>query len=341
MQSRTPILMIIALICGLGAAFGTWKVLSGAPAPTEQKVEEVEVLVPKKEIPGMTGLRPELFEPKKWPKRDLTNEEYITPADDLKEFKTRNYALKAGKPFYRADIVKGQDFGFTQKLKANEVAYTVPTDAASGMSGFLQVGHKIDICVVMPAIGPEGPTSQTVLQNVEVLAVNGPIMNDQQQMIFPERVILRLTRDQMESIAMYKTQGQMSLALRNQESNDVFETTGTKRIKAKAIAQDRMVVNKPDENPRPAPPPVTPPVDNKQASTQAEPEGPTEFPQTFFIGKERDTKIFKLPPAPKKNGNSNSAPRPADPPKDNTKDDTRTDSLSDEKASKPAASRPG
>ena len=49
MQSKTPLLMVTALVCGLGAAFGTWKLVSGSKDNPIQD-EKVQVLVPVAEV---------------------------------------------------------------------------------------------------------------------------------------------------------------------------------------------------------------------------------------------------------------------------------------------------
>ena len=49
MQSKTPLLMVTALVCGLGAAFGTWKLVSGAASNPQDEVK-VKVLVPVADV---------------------------------------------------------------------------------------------------------------------------------------------------------------------------------------------------------------------------------------------------------------------------------------------------
>ena len=73
----------------------------------------------------------------------------------------------------------------------------------------------------------------------EVLAVNGPVMNDQQQQIMPERLVLRLTRNQAEELAMYTDAGgRLKMALPNQEKTEMEDTAGAKRVRARRLAQE-------------------------------------------------------------------------------------------------------
>src|SRR5947209_5072458 len=104
MQSRTPILMVIALACGLAAAFGTWKLLSGTPQPDQAKIK---VLVPKEDIPQMTRLvTADKFQEKEVLRRDLVDaDEVITDFEKIKGSQAR-LKLRKDKPFYKQEIVE-------------------------------------------------------------------------------------------------------------------------------------------------------------------------------------------------------------------------------------------
>src|SRR5215218_4778204 len=98
MQSKTPLLMVTALVCGLGAAFGTWKLVSGAQAaPVEDTM--VKVLVPMADVPSYHLFQDKTkFTEKDWPRSKLREnaEDTITAFDQIKGKTSRHYKLRAG-----------------------------------------------------------------------------------------------------------------------------------------------------------------------------------------------------------------------------------------------------
>ncbi len=200
MQSKTPLLMVTALVCGLGAAFGTWKLVSGAASNPQDEVK-VKVLVPVADVaPYHLFQDAQRFTEMEWPKSKLREDvtETITGFDQIKGKTTRHYRLKPNEPIYKSDICDTRDDDINERLKNGEVAHAIQVTVERAGGGFIQVGNRVDIAAtIQPQGGETGIKTQYILEDIEVLAVDNASKKDNTQMAQPPtRFLLRLTRAQ-------------------------------------------------------------------------------------------------------------------------------------------------
>lgn len=175
MQSKTPLLMVTALVCGLGAAFGTWKLVSNAKdGPVDD--QKVQVLVPVQDVAPYHLFQDEKrFTMMEWPKAKLREgeEETIKDFKDLKGKTSRHYKLKPNEPIYKNDICESMDNDIQERLRNGEVAHAIPVTADSAAGGFVKVGDLVDIsCTVQPGNGETSVKTFYFLEAIEVLAVD-------------------------------------------------------------------------------------------------------------------------------------------------------------------------
>lgn len=200
MQSKTPLLMVTALVCGLGAAFGTWKLVSGAKdAPSE--IEEVQVLVPVADVaPYHLFQDTQRFTLAKWPKSRLREDikDTITDFNQIKGKTSRHYKLRPNEPMYVNDICDNLENDVNERLLNGEVAHAVPVTAERSGGGFVKVGDRVDIAAtVQPGNGETAIRTLYLLEDIEVLAVDNSAQKDATPMATPPtRFLLRLTRPQ-------------------------------------------------------------------------------------------------------------------------------------------------
>jgi len=200
MQSKTPLLMVTALVCGLGAAFGTWKLVSGAASNPQDEVK-VKVLVPVADVaPYHLFQDAQRFTEMEWPKSKLREDvtETITGFDQIKGKTTRHYRLKPNEPIYKSDICETRDDDINERLKNGEVAHAIPVSVERSGGGFIQVGNRVDIsATIQPQGGETGIKTQYILEDIEVLAIDNASKKDNTTMAQPPtRFLLRLTRAQ-------------------------------------------------------------------------------------------------------------------------------------------------
>lgn len=231
---RTPFLMIIALACGLGAAFLAWRYISNK----EGDDPEIEVLVPKADLAPMTRLnKQDMFEKVKVKEKSLRDkgdvvkafEDLQDPKDKTLNFRARNYPLPAKRPFYKADIVLHKESDLGARLKGDEVAFTLqvsPTDAGGGN---INPGDRVDIIAPIFKQGSSEPEYRMVYQNVEVMAVNTskePSADGSPQV--PNLFILRVDRNMAEQLNAYRSRGALSVSLRKPDHSVEYATKGAR-----------------------------------------------------------------------------------------------------------------
>lgn len=208
MQSKTPLLMVTALVCGLGAAFGTWKLVSGAQnAPAED--EKVKVLVPVAEVaPYYMFQDAQRFTEMEWPKSRLREDlsETITSFDQIKNKTSRHYKLRPNEPMYKNDICENMEHDVTERLKNGEVAHAVQVTAERAGGGFINVGDRVDIsATVLPGNGETSIKTLYLLEDIEVLAVDNRSQKEANSMATPPtRFLLRLTRPQALTLKYFQ-----------------------------------------------------------------------------------------------------------------------------------------
>jgi Flp pilus assembly protein CpaB len=218
MQSKTPLLMVTALVCGLGAAFGTWKLVSGAKDnPTQD--EKVQVLVPVSEVAPyhlfQEAQRFTTLEVSKSKLREDVNDT-ITSFDQVKGKSTRHYKLRPMEPMYKNDIVDSIEDDVNERLRVGEVAHALSVNADIAAGGFVKVGNRVNISATIPPT-PSEPlyTTKYVLEDVEILAVDNQSRKEPTNMTTPPtRFLIRLTGQQALMLKFFQDQTKISVDLR-------------------------------------------------------------------------------------------------------------------------------
>ncbi len=261
MQSRTLTLMVIALACGLGAAYLAWKYAGGG---AEKNVAMKKVLVPKQDIRGLQRLNdPNMFtemEVKESTLRDPND--VVISHDQIKDMRAKDFTLNKEKPFYLSDVVKYRDSNLGARLNPGEVAVSIPVDAQLAGSGLIEVGNRVDICTQIPSVsGDPKIVFKVVFQNIEVLGVNSDAAPSPDGTPKPPNSLtLRMPHDKVPALSGYRSRGQtFHVFLRKPGDNTIYdykefvlgesETHGDKENKPKEVA----MTDTPKE-------PVTPPV---------------------------------------------------------------------------------
>src|SRR5438876_3997364 len=165
MKSKTMILMVVAIACGLAASYMTSKVIADKNAQTDEKVT---VLVAKKNLSMGTLLDvPEkYFEEKQFTKGEEPKKA-IRTFDDLKD-RRLNRPLTA-EQFATVDDLIDKDKGLVVQKGMRAVGLNV--NAASMVGGFVLPHSHVDVVSVVNGANGES-NSKIILQNIVVLAVD-------------------------------------------------------------------------------------------------------------------------------------------------------------------------
>jgi len=305
MKPKTMILMVVAIVCGLGASYMTSRLLAerGEAPPPEQA--KVVVLVAKKNLDmGLLVKNPQdAFtekqftkgdEPKnavvalevlraKYLKRSLRKDDWITP-DDL------------------ADSVGGINWQLPEGHRA--IGIRVSTEGIAGGWASLP-GSRVDVISTVRRGSDDDSFAQVLLEDVLVLAADGANKTRDDQGAMPASVVVvALTAEDALKVTMASQIGTLALMLRKQGDKTKSEAErvtitqilrGTSANKTDAVDKDADWEKSPNTepaNPKLDIPPIKPEEQPKEVA-KVEPVIRTHV-MTIIEGEHQRKVVFRL-----------------------------------------------
>ncbi len=232
---RTVVLLVVALgVAGGTAMLARDWIANQQPAVVEVPVQEEEpatrVLVAAGDLPTGTLLVESHLRWQAWPDEGLS-EAYVIEGDvPMEDFLGSVVRLRIaeGEPISAGRVVRPGERGFMAAvLNRGMRAVTVKINAASGVAGFAFPGDRVDVVLshkvdfIVPSIdGEEASTqkhvaSETVLQNVRVLAIDQDTDKSGEEPVVAKTATLEVTPAQAEMVAIAAGLGTLSLSLRS------------------------------------------------------------------------------------------------------------------------------
>jgi pilus assembly protein CpaB len=98
-------------------------------------------------------------------------------------------------------------------IKPDMRAVTVRVDDVVGVAGFLLPGNRVDIVAARKV--NDRATTETVLMNINVLAVDQTTSNDKNEPVVVRAVTLEMTPQEAEVLVKAREEGRIQLTLRN------------------------------------------------------------------------------------------------------------------------------
>ena len=213
------LISVLALVFGGSAAVGVNQFIKSPP-----RTDVVSVVVAALDIQRGQTLTGELLKTKEFPK-DFVPAGSISKVEDAID---RTVAI----PLSKEDAVldnkltpKGAGRGMAALIPRGMRAFTILVpNVASGVAGFMLPGNKVDVLLTLGAGGPAdisgGGSTSTLLQNVEILAVDQKIDAPAENRMDPKEmrsVTLLVTPNQANLLDLAQNRGLLHLALRNWE----------------------------------------------------------------------------------------------------------------------------
>jgi pilus assembly protein CpaB len=229
MNVARVVVLVVALAAGGVAAFlvssGDDKKPAPAPAPVVQ-LPTVDVLIAKGDIGMGTAVSTEDFQWQAWPAA-TTGGSYITKKgkpNAIEEFAgsiTRG-PFTAGEPIREAKLIRANGAsGFMAAILPSGMrAVSTEISPETGAGGFILPNDRVDVILSRRA-GTDSrssrtPTSETILTNVRVLAIDQTVEEKNgQRVVVGKTATIELTPGQAEMLAQSRQQGTLSLALRS------------------------------------------------------------------------------------------------------------------------------
>ena len=228
MSPKTAVVCVLALVCGIAATIGVKSFMTEwenrlASRPAEKIVEKAKtapVIVAKTDLPRGKVVSKDQVETREWPAELIPT----GATSDIAHLVNRAVlsTVSKGEPILEHKLAKGSRVDLASALAAGMRAYTIhlPT-MGSGVAGFILPGNKVDVLLTVTDLPKEqssGPVTVTLLQAVEILAVDQQLEAPVDNKIDPKElrsVTLAVTPGQAAKLALGGTKGQLSLTLRN------------------------------------------------------------------------------------------------------------------------------
>ena len=232
MSLRRILLIALAFAMAGGTALvvRSWSDAQRQPAVAAQPMIVIEeapatqILAAARDLPAGTILRPEDLHWQSWPERGLA-ETYVVRAEGAEQqfvAAVVRRGIAAGEPITTGRVVRQGQQGFLAAILTPGMrAVSVPVNATSGVAGLLFPGDRVDI-ILTHEIGRRGErgegrrrASETVLNNVRLLAVDQHTDDQNNQPAVAKNATLEVTPRQAEAITMLVDMGRLSLSLRS------------------------------------------------------------------------------------------------------------------------------
>lgn len=228
MKAARIVVLTVALAAG-----GVAALLAGRSKPPEvkeapaAKIPSVEVLVAKSDIGMGQTVSPADMGWQEWPQTASTGN-FIRKSERPDAIESLGGSIArapfvAGEPIRDTKLVKAKGSGFMAAILPSGMrAVSTAISAETGAGGFILPNDHVDVILTRrdkeaeKASGSEVHTSETILSNVRVLAIDQNVEEKNgQKVVVGKTATLELTPRQVESLELARQLGTLSLALRS------------------------------------------------------------------------------------------------------------------------------
>jgi pilus assembly protein CpaB len=155
-----------------------------------------------------------------WPKSQITDAMVTSDKNKISDFDgaVAHRPLQKGSPVLKNDLVTSHEGGFMSAvLEPGKRAVSIPVDPTSGNAGFIFPGDRVDIILTLMINqnGQQSRASETILEDVRILAIDQMMGNPENKAVLAKTVTLEVTPKQVEEINVAKDLGKLSLSLRS------------------------------------------------------------------------------------------------------------------------------
>lgn len=218
MKQKNLILLVVAVGIGLAAAFLTAQ-LGAKSGPSQPETEKIVVV--KQEMPVGTLIQEsridKLVELRDVPKGTTPPEAFRTLEQVTNKRLTRT--MRTGDRVLPSDITDGRAIAIPE----GKVQYAIPMDAVRAVAGFALPGSEVDI-ILTQTLASGKKVSQMILRKMLVVAVD--ILDHTPEGNKPavpklSSISVAVTPREAMYLAVQQKSGEMTLALRDREDQDV------------------------------------------------------------------------------------------------------------------------
>jgi pilus assembly protein CpaB len=214
---RNKLILLLAILFGLTAAFGVFKYLGNLKESYRASGNFKQVVVPKETIGPKTKLTNQMIKVKDMPVELIQPGTAIDPKEVVGKI-TRT-ELYPEEPILLSRLHKENDLtgDLALVIPEGQRALTLAVDQVSGVAGMLRPGDHVDILVTFDYEGEKTTLSSLLLQNINVLAV-GQMLDAAQKgdsKVSTQTVTVAVKPDQAPPLTLATERGSVRLTLRS------------------------------------------------------------------------------------------------------------------------------
>jgi pilus assembly protein CpaB len=219
-RPQSFVAVVLSLVFGGSAAVGVRHYVGLGPAP---RTDTVSVIVAKMNIPRGMLISGDLIQTRDYPK-DLIPAGAVLKAEDAID-RSAFASMVKDEPILDSKLSPKGQRGLASLVSRGMRAFTITTNVASGVAGFILPGNKVDVLLTVGGGASNdftgGGSTTTLLQNVEIMAVDQKVEAPAENKVSANdlrSVTLLVTLIQAEKLSLGQSKGgTLHLTLRNPE----------------------------------------------------------------------------------------------------------------------------
>ncbi len=219
MNGRSLVVLVLAVVLGLGAMVATRRLMS-RPAPVEEETQEV--LVATRDFKEEEILKPDMVQAVRKVKKDIPPGAFSS-FKDVEERWVKTTMLEGDMILDKKLGPKGTPPGLVANIPKGMRAFAVEVNEQSGVSGFVLPGHRVDIVRFEGNEKSQQQRAETILQDVQVLAAGQVFTRPEEKAVQTRTVTVAVTPDQVDILVAARAKGLLSLSLRGVNDHEVVE----------------------------------------------------------------------------------------------------------------------
>ncbi len=178
------------------------------------------------------------------PKGAFTELEVLFPEGE--DPRTVLRAMEPGEAILQVKVTRpGEDAGVSSKLAPGMRAFALRVDVASGVSGFLRPGDRVDVYWTGSNIETSGGTrefTKLIQANIKLIAVDQSADEDKNNPVVARTVTVEATPVQVASLAQAQATGRLQLSLVGAQDENVTDTIAVDQGTLLGIEEEVVIV---------------------------------------------------------------------------------------------------
>jgi len=234
-KKRTLLLIVVSGLLALGAAFtaNSW-ILTKNTLTAALTESDIQVAVATIEIPHGQKIEEQHVKLVTMPKSIVPSSAFSNKEDVVgKVARMQQFAGEILRRERFAEHLEGSTLA--AMIGQNMRAISVRVDDVVGVAGFLLPGNKVDVLATKKSGKSKSITTDTILKNIKVLAVDQTASTEKNDPVIVRAVTLEMSPSQAETLVKARGEGKIQLALRNPLEKNKIEIEPIKKAKPRPV----------------------------------------------------------------------------------------------------------